>query len=166
MFGKHWTPAQGTVVDRRTVKTTGDGLVSICEFVVDVRTPDGELFRAKIDTPRIAIDFKDPTVGMAVQVEYDPASHKVRFDKDDPTLSMKAHNKSRHSSFDAVLEQPAGSPIVGTQALDPRIAQVQALLRAVGAETEPPESGPVAPGEGTNDRLTRGDLAGAPVQGG
>ena len=130
MFGKRWTSAQGTVVDRRTVGTTPDGQVSNSEFIVDVRTSTGEMFRAKVRTPRIATHFMAPIVGMVVGVEYDPGSHKVRFDKSDPALSAKAYRTPRRSDFDEALNQPVGSPVGGAQALDPRMAQVQAFVEA------------------------------------
>jgi hypothetical protein len=62
----------GAAPDLPGCSATGTPIEEHPMFVVDVRTPDGELFRAKVDTPRIAIDFKDPAVGMVVQVEYDP----------------------------------------------------------------------------------------------
>jgi hypothetical protein len=131
MFGKHWTQAKGTVVDRRTVGTTSDGQISSSEFIVDVRTSTGETFRAKVKTPRIATNFMAPTVGMVVGVEYDPGSHKVRFDKSDPALSTKALRMPRRSDFDEALNQPAGTPVPGAQALDPRAqAFIQAQLQA------------------------------------
>jgi len=134
MFGKHWTAAQGHVVDKRTVRTTGDGLVSLYEFVVDVTTGSGEVFRAKVGEPRIATNFIDPSVGMTVRVEYDEKSRDVRFDKDDPQLSRKALKQNRNSGFDDVLHQPAGTPaggvVGGAGSMSSELEQVQALLAA------------------------------------
>lgn len=110
MFGKDWQPARGTVVASRAERTTGDGMVSIYEFVVDVRTPEGELFRAKVPEPRIATDFKDPSVGDVVRVEFDPKSHDVRFDKHDPALSWKAFKSNRDREFNSTLDQPPSDP--------------------------------------------------------
>ena len=137
MFGKHWTPAQATVVDRRIASTSGDGDVSNYEFVVDVTTPSGEVFRAKADEPRIATDFKDPTIGMTVAVEYDPESRKVRFDKDDVQLSWKHYKKTRKDSFDASLSAPVGTPAASllgglNGAARPDLSQIQALLESQG----------------------------------
>ena len=106
MFGKHWKPARATIVASRIASTTGDGMVSITEFVVDVRTPEGEMFRAKLEEPRIATNFKPPTVGVEIAIEYDPKSRDVRFDKDDPTISWKAYRKGRKDSFEETLAQP------------------------------------------------------------
>jgi len=106
MFGKDWQPARGTIVASRTLRTTGDGMVSIYEFVVDVRTAEGELFRTKVPEPKIATDFKDPAVGDVVRVEVDPRSHDVRFDKHDPALSWKAYRAAQDQAFDQTLRQP------------------------------------------------------------
>ena len=129
MFGRHWVAARGTVVAKRTVSTSGDGMVTIPEFVVDVRMPDGELFRAKVEEPRIATDFKDPSVGDEVSVEVETKHRKVRFDKDDPALSWKAYKKSLKSSFEQTLAAPAGTPPVGGLG-DHSIAQIQALMQS------------------------------------
>jgi hypothetical protein len=132
MFGKQWTSAQGTIVDRVVASAAGDGLVVNYDFLVDVRTESGEVFRAKVPTPRIATDFKDPSIGDTVAVEFDPGSHKVRFDKDDPKLSMKAYHKQRQANFDAALNAPAGTSTAAATAPsgEPLAAQLQALMQA------------------------------------
>jgi hypothetical protein len=114
MFGKNWVSAQGTVVASQPVKTTGDGMVTIYEYAVDVSTADGEVFRAKVDEPRIAIDFMAPALGAVVRVEFEPKSRKVRFDKDDPTLSQKAIKRQRAADFDAALNSPPADEGPGT----------------------------------------------------
>jgi hypothetical protein len=139
MFGKHWKPARGTVVATRIASTTGDGMVSISEFVVDVRTPEGEVFRAKLEEPRIAIDFKPPSVGVEIAVDYDPKSHDVRFDKDDPTISWKAYKKQRLDTFEATLAEPPGSPAVspfGSAVTPdaPGMAQIRELFQSASAQ--------------------------------
>ena len=132
MFGKHWTAARGTIVDRKG-KTTGDGMVTTYEFVVDVTTEGGEVFRAKAEEPRIATGFKDPLVGDNVAVEYDAESRKVRFDKDDPALSWKHYKKSRADKFDASLAAPAGTPAAGFPAPQlPDLSQLQSFLQTQG----------------------------------
>jgi hypothetical protein len=135
MFGKHWKPAQGTVVDRRTTYTTNDGYVSNHEFVVDVRTPEGETFRARVGEPRIATHFRAPLVGEAVGVEYDPKSHDVRFDKDDSRTRLEPHRRSQASDFDAVLSQPPGTPVGPSAPLRNADPMVQGFLdRAQAAQ--------------------------------
>ncbi len=63
MLGKHWTPTQGAVMGRHSAMTTGGGMVTVYEFIVDVRTAEGETFRAKLDEPRIATNFLAPRSG-------------------------------------------------------------------------------------------------------
>jgi hypothetical protein len=128
MFGKHWTPAQGTVVASHVVKTAGDGLVTVSEYVVEVRTDQGETFRAKVQEPHIAMNFASPAVGAVVRVEFDPKSHSVRFDKDDPAVNRKAAMKNRDDGFDrALAEAPGTAPAPGDTA-----GPLAALLAAQG----------------------------------
>lgn len=168
MFGRqHWTSAQGTIIASQVVKTAGDGLVTISEYVVDVRTPEGEIFRARVEEPRIAMDFMAPSVGTVVRVEFDPASHKVRFDKDDPSVNRKAMRKAKAEHFEQALAQaPDSSPgsratagaglpsldalvqsgggnVVRLDAQDPDTAALRdMLLRAADAARTPPAAGP------------------------
>jgi hypothetical protein len=130
MFGKHWTLADGTVVATRIASTSGDGMVSTTEFVVDVRTAQGETFRAKVGEPRIVMDFKAPIVGAVIKVEVEERSRKVRFYKDDPAMSWKAYRSDRKDAFEDTLAQPAGSQSAGTDAVDPQLAQLEALVRS------------------------------------
>jgi hypothetical protein len=109
MFGKHWAAGQSVVVDKQAVKSSGDGMVTIYEFVVDVTTASGEVFRAKVEEPRIGTDFLAPGIGQAARVEYDPESRKVRFDKSDASLSLKAQKRSREDHFADTLRQPPGT---------------------------------------------------------
>ena len=137
MFGKHWTSAQGTIVDRRVRVATGDGNIPIYEYVVDVAAPGGEVFRGKADGPLIATDFRDPSIGMTVAVEFDPKSHKVKFDTDDPQLSWKQYKKDRKEGFEASLSAPAGTPAGASAAghggaAGPDLSQIQALLQSQG----------------------------------
>ena len=151
MFGKHWTAAQAVVVDKRTVKTTGDGMVTIYEYVVDVTTASGEVFRAKAEEPRIATDFLSPSIGQAVGVEYEPDSHKVRFDKSDPSVSLKAVRKARDDHFAQSLAQPASTaagtstPVGVPSNGSPDLSQVAALLQAQAAQTQVVQLGSDSP---------------------
>lgn len=106
MFGTRWVRMQGTVVAAHVVKTTGDGMVSIREYAVDVRTPEGEVFRSRVDEPRLAMDFLAPTVGDVVGVEVNPRNRKVRFDKGDPALSSSAAKKARGNPVDDAMGEP------------------------------------------------------------
>jgi hypothetical protein len=151
MFGKHWTAAQAVVVDKRALKNSGDGMVTVYEYVVDVTTETGEVFRAKAEEPRIAIDFRTPSIGHVVRVEYDPGSRKVRFDKDDPSNSMKAFAKARDDHFAESLAQPPGTPPAapvpfGVRAPgSPDISQITALLQAQAGQAQVVQLGADSP---------------------
>jgi len=75
MFHHGWEPAEGTVVERRVVGTLpaggGFGIV-VHEYLVEVRLPDAEPFRAKIQQK----NDETPHVGDAVQVVVNPKNHK------------------------------------------------------------------------------------------
>lgn len=135
MFGKHWTAAKAHVVDKRTTHQSVDG-PSTYEFVVDVTTASGEVFRAKAGMPHIAMNFRVPSVGMTVGVEYDEKSHDVRWDKDDPQLSWKTYTKDRKSTFEDSLNAPPGSQIGGSSAQLAGGLDIAALLRSQGLTSE------------------------------
>ena len=111
MFGRNWEPAEGVVIDKRMgkVKGSGDSAFATMDFIVDVRTSAGDFFRAEVDQPRWS-DFWPPKVGQAVKVEVESKSRKVRFAKDDNTISFAAFQQQQSSSFDAQLAAPAGTP--------------------------------------------------------
>jgi hypothetical protein len=149
MFGKQWISARGTVVDRRVAKTSGDGAVVIYEYVMDVRTAEGELFRAKVGEPRISTNFIGPMIGREVGVEYERKSRDVRFDKDDPTLSMKAFEKAQTDHFDASLQQTPGTRATPTlpSGLPLNASQVEQIMTAArtAAAAQTPTGAPIAP---------------------
>jgi hypothetical protein len=81
----------------------------ILEFVVDVRTQDGRFFRALMEEPVMWADFWSPTEGQIVGVEVEGDTQNVRFDKDDPRLSTREHERMQQSDVAALLAQPPGS---------------------------------------------------------
>lgn len=130
MFGRNWEPASGVVIDKRMGRTkgSGDSAFATMDFIIDVRTSAGDFFRAEVDQPRWS-DFWPPKVGQTVKVEVDAKSRKVRFVKDDNTLSFAAYQRQQSDSFDAQLAAPAGtpaaaapSPIAGNPALQALLA--------------------------------------------
>ena len=61
--------------------------------------PDGRPpFRAQLGEPFIATDFWRPEKGETVGVEFDAASGKVRFDKSDPRLGVKARVRAKEKA--------------------------------------------------------------------
>lgn len=131
MFGKHWSPAQGLIVDRRVTHSSVDG-PTYYEFVVDVTTAEGEVFRTKAGPPHLTSDFMSPQVGMNVKMEYEAKSRDVRFDMDDPQLSWKAHKKGAKSGFDNLLGQAPGTPAPNGGSELPAGFDLDALLAAQG----------------------------------
>jgi hypothetical protein len=67
-----------------------------------------------IQTPNLALDFREPVVGDVVRVLIDPKSGKVKFDKSDPRISLKAARAQEQARF---AEAAAGRP--GTVAASP-----------------------------------------------
>jgi hypothetical protein len=75
MFHHGWEPAEGSVVERRVVGTlpAGGGLgIVVHEYIVEVRLPDGEPYRAKVKQK----NAETPQVGAAVQVLVNPKNQK------------------------------------------------------------------------------------------
>ncbi len=132
MFGKHWISADAVVVAKSSVKATSDHSFTIYDYVVDVASASGELFRAKVSTPKLATHFLSPSVGMTVGVEYDEKSRDVRFDKDDRRLSTKDLYSVGRTNLDDVLHQPAGTAPAGAAALPAGFGQMEQLLRDRG----------------------------------
>lgn len=158
MFGHHWEKARGTIVDTRVKTTSGDGLVTIREYIVDVTLADGRLVRALVQEPRIATNFWAPSRGDVVGVEVDSKNDHVRFDKSDPQLHPKTHRAARDGQFTALLAQPpgTGSPvptqprsadpgaphIVRLAADDPNAQAIADWLRRVEGQSPEPTAGP------------------------
>jgi len=112
MFDGHWAPAEGVVVDRQIKDSKWSGGTStsvLFEFIVDVRPAEGAPFRALVQAPKIATDFSQPEVGQHVKVEVHGDSQKVRFDKSDPGLSIKAARQARKQRFGETLDADPGT---------------------------------------------------------
>ena len=105
MFGHEWDKAEATIVDR-SAKFTGDGSVATYTYVADVRLPSGETFRATVHEPTIATDFWAPSIRDVVSVLVRPKDRKVKFDKDDERLSVKAYEAGKKAAFEATAQQP------------------------------------------------------------
>src|SRR5437588_5971504 len=101
MFGHDWRGGAATIVAVRVKKTSGDGLVSIHEYVADVRVDGAEPFRTILEEPGIATNFWSPEVGQIVRVKADVARQKAKFDKHDPSLNAKTRGAAADAAFDA-----------------------------------------------------------------
>jgi hypothetical protein len=109
VFGNDWDKAEATIVDR-DAKFTGDGAVATSTYVADVRLVGGEMFRATVHEPTIATDFWAPDIGDEVSVLVRAKDRKVKFDKDDERLSVKAYHARKKRAFEAAQQQPPGTP--------------------------------------------------------
>src|ERR1700710_238384 len=109
MFGQDWDKAEATIV-ARDAKFTGDGSVATYTYLADVRLSSGETFRATVHEPTIATDFWAPSIGDAVSVLVKAKDRKVKFDKDDDRLSVKAYHAAKKQAFEDAQGKPAGTP--------------------------------------------------------
>jgi Short C-terminal domain len=109
VFGQDWDKAEATIV-ARDAKFTGDGSTATYTYVADVRLSSGETFRATIHEPTIATDFWAPSIGDVVSVLVKPKDRKVKFDKDDDRLSVKAFQAAKKQAFEDAQNQPVGTP--------------------------------------------------------
>lgn len=75
-----------------------------------VRLSTGETFRATIHEPTIATDFWAPSIRDVVSVLVKSKDRKVKFDKDDERLSVKAYHAAKKAGFEDAQKQPAGTP--------------------------------------------------------
>ena len=99
MFGRGKVDGEATIKGSREVKRSGDGLVSIHEFLAEVRAPGIEPFETVIQEPRIATNFWAPPNGAVVRVHVDPRKQTARFDKDDPQLDARAQVERQRSTW-------------------------------------------------------------------
>jgi hypothetical protein len=134
MFGRDWGKAAATIV-ARDPKFTGDGSTVTYTYVADVRLPSGETFRATVHEPTIATDFWPPSIGDEVSVLVEPKQRKVKFDKDDERLSVKAYHAAKKKAFEDAQQQPAGSPPAGMPAQGNAAPAAFARLGAQAAAT-------------------------------
>ena len=114
MFGASWDHGEATIV-ARSAKYSSDGSTATHEFVADIRPSEAAPFRATIHEPTIATDFWPPNVGDVVSVLIKSKDNKVKFDKDDQRLSVKAYEARTKQAFADVQNQPLGTPVASNQ---------------------------------------------------
>lgn len=139
MFGHHES-AQATVLYAQDVTGSWEDAHHVkIEFVLEVRPPNGQAFRAK--ATHHFIRFTDyPQVGDVVYVKYDPKSLEVQLDvKDDNRYGEKGLKRKRdiereaeQAQRDALLSAPPGTPLASAggarRNLDPKLQEAQALV--------------------------------------
>ncbi len=165
MFGHDWDKAEATIV-ARDANYSGDGTVATHTFVADVRMPSGETFRATVNEPTIATDFWPPNIGDTVSVLVRPKDHKVKFDKDDDRLSVKAYHAAKNKAFAEAQQQPSGTPAPAwaPNELPEAVAQKLAQLGIAGGATSQVFTADSAQGQAILGALTHGGVPVAPVE--
>jgi hypothetical protein len=137
---------------RHVKKVSGDGSVTIYEFVADVTPSSGIPFRATIQEPGISTHFWAPNNGDQVAVLVDVERAKVKFDKDDPRVDSRAVIAAQKASFERLQNGPVDSATTGLPSRDVMRAAIQAAVDAAGRQSAH------APHEAVGDsadRLTR-----------
>ena len=167
MFGQDWDRAEATIV-ARDAKFSGSGATATHTFVADVRLPSGETFRATVHEPNIATDFWPPDIGDVVSVLVKAKDRKVKFDKDDERLSVKAHHAAKKAAFGGVQQQPAGTPPVTwstatspemPDGIPPEVAAKLAQLGITGATPMRVVTGDSAQGQAILDAMGQAGAA-------
>jgi hypothetical protein len=148
MFGHGWQKGEATIVAVHNKRTTGSGMVTIHEYLADVRTADRPTLRTVIQEPNICIDFAPPNSGSTVSVLI--KGDKVKFDQDDPRISSKARKAAADARFAsqvngtgtrstdslaAVTGLPDIASLLGGQAGIEQIRAFAAQARASGSST-------------------------------
>jgi hypothetical protein len=110
VFG-HWDTAPAKVVDRENITHNAQSTYSVYKYVVELRSPAGETFRAEMRDPRGGRPFKvrAPGVGEQITVKVRWDAREVKFNSDDPKLAYDpmAGAKAQKAKFAASL---AGDP--------------------------------------------------------
>ncbi|AXT84526.1 hypothetical protein C6I20_04485 [Aeromicrobium sp. A1-2] len=111
MFGKTWEAATGTVVESRVTgaSVAEHGSSVRREFVVEVVPAAGAPYRAAVKEGNYS-DFWHPRPGQRVLLQIEAKSGKVRFDRSDPGLSFKEHERRTSAAFDAALDPDTPPP--------------------------------------------------------
>ena len=166
MFGQDWDKAEATIV-ARDAKFSGSGATATYTYVADVRLASGETFRATIHEPTIATDFWAPSIGDVVSVLVKQKDRKVKFDKDDDRLSVKAFHAAKKKAFEEAQQQPPGTAPAATSAglpagIPPEVAAKLAGL-GFGGGTPMVVTGDSAQGQAILAAMGQSGLAGAPA---
>ena len=116
MFGKKdLEKGEATIVDKHPKKEGGGiGVNVLWEWAADVTVPGKPSFRTVLETPNLALDFREPERGDVVEVLVDPKTGHAKFDKSDPRLSLKAARSERDATFQEAIAEPVGTPSPGT----------------------------------------------------
>jgi len=146
-FGEQWVKAEGLVVASREIGSKVLGTWRK-EWVVEVRTPEGEVFRSAIRWPFSDRGFWPVSDGETIKVEYNPKNHALRWDKSDPNTNIfaktpDAEKERQDQAFDDALagRTPAATPAA------PAPAPAPAADGKIGLEFQFAADGRPAPGQ-------------------
>jgi hypothetical protein len=111
MFGNNWARAEATVVAKEK-RPQNYGHAQEYNYLIDVRPADGPPIRTTIHYGFRAPDggFADPAIGDTIGVLYDAKRGKVKFDVDDPRLSLAADKNAEADAFAAAQAAEPGTP--------------------------------------------------------
>jgi hypothetical protein len=166
MFGQDWDKAEATIT-ARDGKFFGDGSTVTYTYVADVRLASGETFRTTINEPTIATNFWPPSIGDVVSVLVKAKDRKVKFDKDDERLSVKAYEAAKKKAFEDAQRQPSGTPATvrpPSADIPDAVAKKLAELGIAGGSSMQVISGDSAQAQAVLAALAQAGVAGAPAE--
>jgi hypothetical protein len=136
MFGNNWESAEATILSALKPRATSNSPMPVADkFAVEVRPSAAPAFRTTVNAPFIATDFWPPDVGDVVLVEVDVAREKAKFDKSDPRISYKEHERvtrlRNQEAFDASLSESIPVPGGAAMPAPPGSVDLSAILASV-----------------------------------
>jgi hypothetical protein len=103
MVGHSWEPATAKIVAKRFKE--GGERSGAYEYVADVTTASGELFRAKLKQPPFMSHVVRLAEGDVVNALADVRHQDAKFDRSDPEVNGKGRQSDK-DRFNAALKQP------------------------------------------------------------
>jgi hypothetical protein len=111
VFGhKDLEPGEAVIVEQHVKHHGDDGRNTLFEWLADVTPANGAPFRTVLQTPGLALDFREPGPGDHVSVLIDRKKDVTHFDKSDPRVSLKAERAENDRSFAESSAGTFGSP--------------------------------------------------------
>jgi hypothetical protein len=111
VFGRHWEPATAKIVAKKFKE--GGERSGVWEYVADVTTVSGSVFRAALKQPHLMNHVVWLQEGETVRAFADVKGERAKFDRSDPRVNGKQRgadaDRDHKESFDQALAQPPGS---------------------------------------------------------
>jgi hypothetical protein len=108
VFGHEWESATAQIVAKK-FHESGD-TSGTWEYVADVTTASGAVFRAELKQPALMSHVIRLDVGAVVNVLADARHQHVKFDKSDAGIRADDGYQTDRDSFSDALRQPPGTP--------------------------------------------------------